>query len=123
MISCLHTSPKHIVPVVTVPVSLIGRLGPHDMSHTNVHWLRGRQSWQLIGQEMLLHHSVVMAAVGMNFPVEKAQDEQGGFPLYFFMYYNPSAFKRQCMNPRIPDHNVSHAPKPTVRHQSVYLRD
>ena len=59
-----------LLPVVTVPVSFVGCLGPHNVSHTNVHWLGSRQSWQLIGQEMLLHHSVVMVAVGMNIPVK-----------------------------------------------------
>lgn len=73
MLGCLHNLTR--LPVVTVAVPFTRRLGPHHVSHANVHWLSSRQGRQLIGQEMLLHHSVVVAAMGMNFPVERAEDE------------------------------------------------
>lgn len=52
-------------PVVTVSISLIGRLGPYDMGYSNVDWLRSGQALHLIGQEGVLDDRAVMVAVRM----------------------------------------------------------
>jgi len=44
-------------------VPFIGWLWPHNMSYADVDWLMGREGWHLIGQERLLHHCIIVAAV------------------------------------------------------------
>lgn len=58
-------------PVVAVPVPFAGRLRPHNVGDPDVDGLMGGEGRHLVGQERLLHHRAVAAAVGMHFPVKR----------------------------------------------------
>lgn len=46
------------------------------MSYADVDWLMRREAWNLISQERLLHHCIVVAIVRTHLPVKEVTTSQ-----------------------------------------------
>lgn len=61
---------------MSLSVPFTGWLGPHNVSYTDVDWLMCREAWDLISQERLLHHCVIVATVRAHLPIKEVTTSQ-----------------------------------------------